>query len=303
MHAERSAKPPDRMLNADSEVRADSSAPRPATVVALPPTNPSTRRDTVKISKALRHWVMLVFAVLAAAVSQVSLAQQSEIDPEAIQLLRRSTDHVAAQKQFRVDTETLVEVVLTTGQKLQFGTRVAITVQRPDRLRAERVGELVNQTFYYDGETLVMHLPDQKYYAMSPAPPTIDGMLDFARDKLNVIAPGADLIYSNAFERLTEGLTSAFVVGTAVVGGVNCDQVAFRNPQVDWQIWIEKGDTPLPRKLIVTSKLMPQSPQFVVILSTWEPAPRIRDDTFVFVPPQGSRKIEFVPAAIQPGPK
>lgn len=73
----------------------------------------------MKISKALRHWVMLVFAALAVAGPQVGLAQQSEIDPVAIQLLRRSTDHVAAQKQFRVDTETLVEVVLTTGQKLQ----------------------------------------------------------------------------------------------------------------------------------------------------------------------------------------
>ncbi len=70
-------------------------------------------------------------------------------------------------KQFRADTDTTIEAVLSSGQKLQFGTRVAITVQRPDKMRAERVGELINQTFYYDGKTLSVHLPDQKYYATS----------------------------------------------------------------------------------------------------------------------------------------
>ena len=248
----------------------------------------------MKSAKPFHCWLVSAFAAVAAVLPIASLAQQSEVDPDAIQLLRRSTDYLARQKQFRVDTDTTIEVVLSTGQKLQFGTRVLITVQRPNRLRAERVGELVNQTFYYDGNTLSMHLPDQKYYATEPAPPTIEAMLDFARDELNVIAPGADLIYSNASDRLTEDLTSAFVVGKAVVGGVHCDHIAFRNPQVDWQVWIEEGGKPVPRKFIVTSKLMPQSPQFIVVLSKWEPAPNLADDTFKFVPPQGSQKIEFL---------
>ena len=161
-------------------------------------------------------------------------------------------------KQFRVDTDATIEAVLPTGQKLQFGQRVAVTVQRPNRMRVERVGELINQTFYYDGKTLSVNLPDEKYYATAQAPPTMEAMLDFARDKLDVIAPGSDLIYKNAFERLTQGLTSAFVVGKAVIGGVRCDHIAFRNAEVDWQIWIQEGDKPLPRKFIVTSKRMPR---------------------------------------------
>ena len=250
----------------------------------------------MKSAKLLQFWLSALAAV-AAGSPIASLAQPSEVDPEAIQLLRRSTDYLAAQKQFRIDTDTTIEIVLSNGQKLQLGNRVAITVQRPDRMRAERVGELVNQTFYYDGKKLSMDLPDQKYYATVPAPPTLEAMLDFARDKLNVIAPGADLIYKNAFERLTEDLTSAFVVGKAVVGGVRCDHIAFRNSQIDWQIWIEDGGKPIPRKFIVTSKLMPESPQFVVLLSKWDGAPKLADDTFTFVPPQGAQQLEFLPAS------
>ena len=254
----------------------------------------------MKCPALFQRWLLSAVVAVVAALPIASLAQPSEVDPEAIQLLRRSTNYLVGMKQFRVDTDTTIEAVLpTTGQKLQFGTRVVVTVQRPDRMRAERVGELNNQTFYYDGKALSVHLPDQKFYATEPAPPTLEAMLDFARDKLNVIAPGADLIYSNAFERLTEGLTSAFVVGKGVVGDVRCDHIAFRNAEVDWQIWIQEGDQPLPRKFIVTSKRMPQSPQFVVVLSKLEVAPNITDDTFKFVPPEGSQRIEFLRAAAE----
>ena len=240
-------------------------------------------------------WLLSLSVAVAAALPVAALAQPGDVDEDAVQLLRRSTDYLAGEKKFRVDVDATIEAVTSSGQKLQFGQRVAITVQRPNRMRAERLGELVNQTFYYDGESLSVSLPDQKYYATTPAPPTMEAMLDFARDKLDVIAPASDLVYKNAFERLTQDLTSAFVVGKAVVGGVPCDHLAFRNEEVDWQIWIQEGDKPLPRKYIVTSKRITGSPQFVVVLSKWDPAPKITDATFKFVPPKGSRQIEFLP--------
>ena len=189
--------------------------------------------------------------------------------------------------------------VLPTGQKLQYGQRVVITVRDRTGCAPSGSGEVINQTFYYDGKTLTVDLPDQRYYATSPAPPTIEAMLDFARDKLDIIAPGSDLIYKDAFALLTQDLTSAFVVGKAVVGGVPCDHLAFRNAEVDWQIWVQEGAKPLPRKFIVTSKRIPESPQFVVVLSKWDAAPKITDATFRFVPPKSSRQIDFLqpPAA------
>lgn len=241
-------------------------------------------------------WLLPVLLLVAAVWPIASLAQPSGVDPEAIKLLRGTTDYLAGLKQFRVATDTSIEAVISTGQKLQFGHRVDLTMQRPNKLRAERVGELISQVFFYDGKSLSVHLPDDRYYATVPAPPTIEAMLDYARDKLNVIAPAADLVYSNAFERLTEGLTSAFVVGEAVVGGVRCIHMAFRNPEVDWQIWIQEGNKPLPRKFVVTSKRMPESPQFVVTLSKWDVAPKPTGAMFRFVPPKGSRQIDFHPA-------
>lgn len=241
-----------------------------------------------------RGLLIAAVAAFAAALPGAGFAQGDEIEPEAIELLRRATSYLAGMKQFRVDTTTTIEALLPSGQKLQFGHRVAVTVQRPNRLRAERVGELINQRFYYDGKSLTAVMPDLGYFATVPAPPTLDAALDFARDKLDIIAPGADFIYTNASERFYEGLTSAFVVGKAVVNGVHCDHIAFRNPEVDWQIWIQEGSTPLPRKFVVTSKKVPQAPQFEVVMNKWETAPQLNDGVFRFVPPKGARQIEFV---------
>lgn len=222
------------------------------------------------------------------------LAQLSDVDSEAIELLRRSTDYLAAFEQFRVLTDTTIECVIESGQKLQFDHRAATTIQRPNKMRAERIGDLISQIFYYDGKSLTMSLPDDGYYATAAAPPTIEAMLDFARDTLDIVAPAGDLVYKNAFDRLTEDLTTAFVVGKSSVAGVRCDHIAFRNPEVDWQIWIQEGDKPLPRKFIVTSKKMIQSPQFTVVLSKWEETPKITEATFNFVPPKNQTQIDFL---------
>jgi hypothetical protein len=105
-------------------------------------------------TRPLSSWLWPALAAVAVAWPVSSLAQASDIDPDALSLLRKSTVYLAATKQFSVVTATTIEVVIADGQKLQFDQRVAVTVQRPNKMRAERVGELIAETFYYDGTTL-----------------------------------------------------------------------------------------------------------------------------------------------------
>ena len=235
--------------------------------------------------------------VAAAGLPQALPAQTAGIDPQAEQLLKVSTAFLASQKRFSVTTRNTIEVVLTSGQKLQFGTATAASVQRPDKLRAERKGDLVDQIFLYDGKSLTLYNPGQGYYATVAAPGTLEQMLDLARTSLDVIAPGSDLLYANAYEVLMENVTSGFVVGKSVVEGVRCDHLAFRGVGVDWQIWIEEGPRPLPRKWVITSTDIAGSPQFEVVMSDWTLAPQFGEQTFVFTPGKGARKVDFLPVA------
>ena len=221
-------------------------------------------------------------------------AQPAGMDAQAEKLLRRMSDYLSSRQQFTVSTESTLEAVLTSGQKLQFSSPASASVWRPNRLRADRKGDVVNQEFFYDGKNLTLYNPKENLYATTAAPPTIDAMLDFAREKLDVIAPGAELLYGNAAERMLKETTSGFVVGPSVVGGVKSTHLAFRGAEVDWQIWIEDGDKPLPRKFVLTSKKVAGEPQFTVLIRSWELTPKLTDQMFTFVPPKGAKKIEFL---------
>jgi len=250
-----------------------------------------TRNGYTRAGQHLAALAILLTLVLPPSV----FGQPAGIDPRAEKLLRASTDFLAAQKRFSIDTGSTLEVVLISGQKIQFENATRVSVQRPNKLRAERIGGLVDQVFYYDGQSFTRHHPGEKVYATIAAPGTLEEMLDFARTKLDLIAPASDLICKNAYEILTEGATIGFVVGKSLIEGVRCDHLAFRAPHVDLQIWIQEGRRPLPRKMVITTKDVDNAPQFTVVMKQWDLAPKFTDNIFRFQPPKGVKQVEFVP--------
>jgi hypothetical protein len=237
---------------------------------------------------------VLLWALPLIAVAAPLRAEQAGVDPKAAEILRASMRYVGGLQKFALETDNTIEVVLASGEKLQFENPVNLVVRRPDHLRAERVGDLVDQLFLYDGKRLTLLDRGRDYYASIDAPPTLDGALDLARDKLDIVAPAADLLYRDAYEALTKGATSGIDVGPAMVGGVRCHHLAFTLPEVDWQLWVEEGDKPLPRKFVITSKQVPGAPEFAVWMRKWDLSPSAPDDLFTFVAPKEAKQIEFL---------
>jgi len=237
---------------------------------------------------------LLIVTSVPAGYSATAGASDNRLDPAAVQRLQASTTYLGGLQEFGITTETSIEAVLRSGQKLQFDNAVEVTVKRPNKLLAVRKGELVNQRFYYDGETLTLENPDLGFYATVGAPPTLEAMLDFARDSLDIVAPAGDFVYSNAFEILMDGVHTAFEVGPAEVGGVLCDHLAFSADHIDLQVWIEQGARPLPRKLVLTSRDELGAPQFTVLIREWNLQPNLTDAKFQFSPPKDATSIEFI---------
>jgi hypothetical protein len=238
-----------------------------------------------------RCWAIGALAVLSFA----AYPQSAGIAPEATQILKASTDFVASQQRFSTSTRNTLDVVLKSGQKIEFNSTGRQSVQRPDKLRAERTGDIVHQLFVYDGKSLTMFTPEDNVFSRIEAPGTLEEMLDFARQKLDIVAPASDLIYRNAYENLMEGVTEGAVLGKAVIEGVRCDHLAFRAPELDWQIWIQEGPQPLPRKLVITTLDLPNAPEFSVTVTEWNLQPTFDATTFSFTPPAGAREIPFLP--------
>jgi hypothetical protein len=221
-------------------------------------------------------------------------AEGPAIEPEATQLLKRMTDYLGDLDRFSLDTDNMLEDVLVTGQKIQYDFTSSVRIQRPDRLQAERTGDLLRQLLVYDGATLTIYNPEDGYYAKAAAPDNIDGVLHFARDTLDIVPPVGDIVFTNAFDLLTASVTSGFVVGKSMVGGVRCDHLAFRTPVVDWQIWIADGDQPLPYKYVLTTMDDPAHPQYLVLMSNWNVAPDFDAAMFQFTKPADATEIDFL---------
>jgi hypothetical protein len=170
-----------------------------------------------------------------------------------------------------------------------------VTISRPDRLRAERRGELIDQIFFYDGKTLTLFNPSDKVYATEPAPGTIEGVLDYARESLGLTVPVADLVYRNAFPLLMQDVIFAVVVGKTFINGIKCDHLLFSRPGVDFQVWVADAGRPLPLKYVVTDTGTPARVSITTVMSDWNVAPAVGDDRFTFVPPKGAKPITFMP--------
>jgi hypothetical protein len=246
-------------------------------------------------SFARRIFPVVALALLVlTGLPEIGHAQPTGVEPQAEKLLRRMSDYLAGRQQFSLKAESTLEAVLTSGQKLQYDSPATLMVSRPNKLRAHRKGDLANQEFFYDGKTLTLYNPRENLYATTAAPATLDETLDFAREKLDILAPAAELLYKNAAEKMLKEASAGFVVGQSIVAGVKCSHLAFRGAEVDWQIWIEDGDKPLPRKFMITTKQVSGAPQFTVLIRSWDVATKLSNQEFTFTPPKGAKKIEFL---------
>ncbi len=184
---------------------------------------------------------------------------QGGIDPKAAEVLESMSAYMTGLNQFTYTASNTQDVVIAGNQTLTMFADSKVSVKRTNRVRSDRTGDMGKLQFYYDGQTLTLNGQSDGYYAQHEFGQNLDGMLEHIRDELGLEVPGADLLYDNPADELLEAAESGIYLGTVEVNGEMCHHLAFRTPDVDWQIWIETGDRPLPRRYSVTSKLSVQS--------------------------------------------
>jgi hypothetical protein len=214
------------------------------------------------------------------------------VQPEAIMALRLMGAYLRSLKAFTVDASTTRDEVTPRGENVEVGGTVQYLVRPPDHLRADVRTDRKQRQIMYDGRVLTVFAPRLLMYATVPAPPTIGTMLDTASRRLRIDFPLADLFLWGTSREGVKELTSARYIGPAYVDGSDTDQYVFRQRGTDWQIWIQRGSTPVPRKLVITTTSAPTRPQYTATLR-WNIAGTFNDAEFTFVPPAGAQRIVF----------
>ena len=217
------------------------------------------------------------------------------IDPEADRILRSMSSYLAGTPAFSVNADIGSEIITREGQKLQLNSVGTILLKRPAMLHAERKGMFADVAVFFDGKTLTLHGKNLNAFFQMEAPGSIDDAIRMLEMETGVDAPGADLLFSDPYAVLSSGVEKGTYLGIAYVDGVPCHHLAFREAQVDWQLWVREGDAPLPVKYTITSKWQTAAPQYEVRLRDWNTKPRVDAGEFAFTAPQGARKLDALP--------
>jgi hypothetical protein len=234
----------------------------------------------------------------AAATVLLLAASSAARADDAAKVLKSMTDYLGSQKTLSASFDSDIEIITPELQKIQFASSGQMKLSRPDKLRVRRTGGYADVELVYDGKTISIYGNNAKSYVQADAPGTVDQMIDAVQAKVGVGMPGTDLLLSNAYDELTAYAIDGRHIGQGVIDGVECEHLAFRTPDTDWQIWIETGAKPVPRKYVITSKTLAGAPQYTLRIKDWKTDAFADADTFVFKPPAGATKADLDSGAI-----
>jgi hypothetical protein len=213
-------------------------------------------------------------------------------DDDALKILKGMSDYLASQKTISLSFDADIEVITPEIQKIQFASSGQVLLSRPDKLRATRTGGYADVEFVFDGKTVSVLGKNMNAYTQMDAPGSLEKLIDKLRDDYSLALPGADLLVSNAFDVLSADVLSGAHIGRGVVAGFECEHLAFRNDDTDWQLWVQVGDAPIPRKYVITSKTEAGAPQYTLVVREWKTDVQPGADAFAFKTPEGAKKVD-----------
>ncbi len=220
-------------------------------------------------------------------------ARTEAMTEDAVTRLRRGADFLAGQQRFSFGAEVTYDILQSNGVMLEFGASHDILVRRPDRLRIQAVrrdGDV--KQLFFDGQSLTIDMPREDAYVKVAKPGTLYAALDYLVNDLGDPSPLEDFLSENFMARVGSRITAGFHVEYAAIGDRVCEHLAFRTDELDFQIWIEDAESPLPCRLVITYTRSEGSPQFTADFRDWNLEPVSDDGMFAFEPPASAERLQ-----------
>jgi hypothetical protein len=222
-------------------------------------------------------------------------ATQPDLDPQALAILKNTAGSLAGAKAFSVHVRVSRDRLATNDQLITYFNEDVVTISRPNKVRIDINGEHHDVQFYFDGSKAVLFNPEEKLYVSHLAPGTIDEMLT-ALDKRGLDFPMSNLLESDPYDSLVKGLQTAYVVGRVNINNKTFIHLVFTAPSADWQLWVEPGDKPVPRGLVIIYKTEPGTPRITMDFTDWNLDAQPEAQVFEFVKPEDAHQIDFFPS-------
>jgi hypothetical protein len=241
------------------------------------------------VTPTIKKWATVLAVIGMSGTAVVSTGRADDAD--AKRLLKAMSDYLGSQKAISFDYDVSLELVSTRQQKIALASSGTLTLNRPDKLHLTRTGGFANVEMIFDGKTLTLLGKNTNLYTQVEAPGTIDQLVDVLRDKHHRPVPAADLLMSDPYKELMPEVNDVKDLGAGVIHGIECDHLAFRTNEVDWQIWIAQGTRPYPCRYVITSKKVTGQPQYTLDIWAWKTGAEVASDGFELAIPTDAKKL------------
>jgi hypothetical protein len=243
-----------------------------------------------RVGRTTKYRVAAVALAVGIGIAPMLPAQAHETN--AKNLFKAMSDYLAAQRAISFEYDSTLEFVTKQNQKIGLASSGKVTLNRPDKIHATRTGGFADVELVFDGKNVTLLGKNANLYAQTEIPGTIDHLVDQLRNKYERPVPGADLLMSNVYNQLMPLVTDTKDLGSGVIGGVECDHLAFRTEDVDWQIWIAQRPQPYPCRYVITSTKISGAPEYTIDIRDWKSGTEVASDSFKTKIPVGARKVK-----------
>jgi len=221
----------------------------------------------------------------------VTVAPAPPLDPAIAAAIRAMGATLSSANALTVRMTSLREAPLPEGQSVLLGATTVAAVQRPNRANAVSGSDLGSISLWFDGSTLSVYAPTANAYSTTPLPGTVEDMLGALDTRFGIDLPLRPLLANDPAEVLLTPDTSGRLLGRSVVRGVACDHYALRNAAADWEIWIATGPRPVPCRVSVVQKGVPDPSRLILEFEAWNLSARFGPRDFTFTPPRDAIRL------------
>lgn len=208
-------------------------------------------------------------------------------------ILKGMCDYLAGLDKFSAVAQTTNDRLTTTGEKVQVSARRMIYLSRPDRVRVDVKDDNGERRVVYDGKTVSMLDRTKNAYTVLQVPETIDGALDALARDYRIVVPLEDLMYKDLFARINNRVTAGQFLGLHAVNGVDCNHLAFSTDNSSWELWVDSGEKPVPRRITIDYGRDEERSRYSADIVAWIASPEYTASTFEFKLPAGATRFEI----------
>ena len=214
--------------------------------------------------------------------------------PVPEELVQSMTKFMNSLPRFYISGTANYDKIYQDNDKIQYSFDFDYYVKRPGEFQINLDGDLQKKQILFNGKNLTIYDEDKALYAVIDTPPTIDAALDMAANDYGMNLAILDVARSNFAGNLLQDVVKSVYVGKSNVGDIPCHHVAFAKKDRNIQVWIEDGEKPFLRKVVITYKGHPAMPTWIFEVTDWNLSPELPEGWSTFAVKPGMARTTFL---------